>query len=168
MNRIHLLGNDIDTDQLIPARFCKSADPSVLAQYCLCDVRPGFHEHVQHGDLLVAGRSFGCGSSREAAPLALRACGIRGVVAVSVARIFYRNAINIGLPVWTCVTLPVGLENGEPFEWVEEGRALEFGVKRLAITGAPTGIAAELVRAGGLIPYLIQNSRRLDGGGPVG
>jgi len=97
--RVWIFGDDIDTDVIIPAYYLNSTDPAELARHCMEPVSPGFHQSVRPGDIIVAGRNFGCGSSREHAPLALKGCRIAAVVARSFARIFYRNAINIGLPV---------------------------------------------------------------------
>lgn len=96
--RAHVYGDNIDTDRIIPGKYTKTLDISQLAAHVLEDLDPTFRERVQAGDILVAGHNFGCGSSREQAPIALKEVGIAAVVAKSYARIFYRNAINIGLP----------------------------------------------------------------------
>lgn len=95
-------GDNVDTDVIIPARYLGTSDPRELAAHCMEDIDPGFVGRVRAGDIMVAGRNFGCGSSREHAPIAIKASGISLVVAVSFARIFYRNAINIGLPIVEC------------------------------------------------------------------
>ena len=95
-------GDNVDTDVIIPARYLNTSDPGELAAHCMEDIDPDFLQKIKPGDLIVAGRNFGCGSSREHAPLAIKAAGIRCVVARSFARIFYRNAINIGLPIIEC------------------------------------------------------------------
>ncbi len=95
----HVYGDNIDTDRIIPGKYTKTLDVANLAQHVLEDLDPQFSGRVQEGDILVAGDNFGCGSSREQAPVALKAAGVSVVVAASFARIFYRNAINIGLPV---------------------------------------------------------------------
>src|SRR5690606_15063761 len=97
--RVWKFGDNIDTDAIIPARYLNSADPANLAAHCMEDADPTFPSKVRPGDIIVAGRNFGCGSSREHAPLALKAAGVACVIAPSFARIFYRNAINIGLPI---------------------------------------------------------------------
>src|SRR5215469_8274951 len=102
MGLIWTLGDNVNTDVIIPGRYNVTTDRSQLAHYCLCEVRPEFAQHVKDGDVIVAGHNFGCGSSREHAPAALQACGIQVVIAGSFARIFYRNAVNIGLPVLVC------------------------------------------------------------------
>ncbi|MGI5936978.1 MAG: 3-isopropylmalate dehydratase small subunit [Oscillospiraceae bacterium] len=95
-------GDNVDTDVIIPARYLNTSDPKELAAHCMEDLDKTFVERVQEGDIIVAGSNFGCGSSREHAPIAIKASGVAAVVAKSFARIFYRNAINIGLPILEC------------------------------------------------------------------
>ena len=97
--RVHRLGDNVDTDAMLPGRYLALREPAALGAHCLEDLDPEFRTRVEPGDILVAGRNLGCGSSREHAVIALKAAGIRAIVAVSAARIFYRNAINLGLPV---------------------------------------------------------------------
>ncbi len=96
--KVHKLGNDINTDDLISAKYLVSTDAKELGSHCMEAIKPDFVKNVMPGDIIVAGKNFGCGSSREHAPLAIKGCGISAVIAVSFAAIFYRNAINIGLP----------------------------------------------------------------------
>ncbi len=109
-------GKNVDTDVIIPARHCTTADPKELAQHCLEDLDPDFVKKVQRGDLIVADTNFGCGSSREVAPLTIKAAGVGAVVAKSFARIFFRNAINIGLPIFECPEAVDGIETGDEVE----------------------------------------------------
>ena len=102
MGRAWKLHDNVNTDEIIPGRYNVTTDRASLAEHCLCEVRPDFPTGVRPGDVLVGGRNFGCGSSREHAPIAIQACGVAAVVAPSFARIFYRNAVNIGLAVLTC------------------------------------------------------------------
>ena len=102
MSRIWMLGDNVNTDVIIPGRYNVTTDRAQLARYCLCEVLPEFSQQVQAGDVVMAGHNFGCGSSREHAPADLLASGVRAVIARSFARIFYRNAVNIGLPVIVC------------------------------------------------------------------
>ena len=95
-------GDNVDTDVIIPARYLNSSDPAELATHCMEDIDTAFVNKVQNGDVMVAGWNFGCGSSREHAPLVIKTCGTGCVIAKSFARIFYRNAINIGLPILEC------------------------------------------------------------------
>ena len=99
---VHKYGDNVDTDVIIPARYLNSADPKELAKHCMEDIDVNFVSEVKQGDLIVAERNFGCGSSREHAPLSIKASGISCVIASSFARIFYRNAINIGMPILEC------------------------------------------------------------------
>ena len=96
--RVWKYGDHVDTDVIIPARYLSTSEPAELAKHCMEDIDDSFRSQVQAGDIMVAGRNFGCGSSREHAPVAIQACGISCVIAHSFARIFFRNAINIGLP----------------------------------------------------------------------
>ena len=100
--RVWLFGDHLDTDAIIPARHCNTADPAELALHCMEDADPDFAKNVREGDIVVGGQNFGCGSSREVAPIAIKASGVAAVVAPSFARIFFRNAINIGLPIFEC------------------------------------------------------------------
>lgn len=106
-------GDHIDTDAIIPARHCNTADPARLAEHCMEDADPSFAGRVAPGDIVVAGINFGCGSSREVAPIALQASGVAGVVAVSFARIFFRNAINLGLPIFECPAAATAIADGD-------------------------------------------------------
>lgn len=111
--RVHVYGDNIDTDVIIPARYLNTSDPRELAAHCMEDLDPDFLAKVRQGDILVAGENFGCGSSREHAPLAIKAAGISCVIAASFARIFYRNAINIGLPILECPEAARALHDGD-------------------------------------------------------
>src|SRR5215472_7337350 len=123
MPRIWRLGDNVNTDQIIPGRYNVTTDRAHLARYCLCEHRPDFATGVTAGDVLVAGRNFGCGSSREHAAVALKATGLVAVIAASFARIFYRNAINIGLPVLIAPEAATALQDGGEIA-VETGSGL--------------------------------------------
>ena len=99
--RVHKFGNNVNTDEIIPPRYLNTSDPEELAKHCMEDADARFSQKVEQGDIIVAGDNFGCGSSREHAPIAIKAAGLSCVIAKSFARIFYRNAINIGLPIFT-------------------------------------------------------------------
>ena len=109
----HRYGRDIDTDVIIPARHLTTTDPAELAKHCLEDLDPEFVTKVQPGDILVAEENFGCGSSREHAPISIKAAGVSVVIAKSFARIFYRNAINIGLPILECPAASEAIAEGD-------------------------------------------------------
>lgn len=110
---VHRYGRDIDTDVIIPARYLNTSDPAELARHCLEDLDVEFVNNVQPGDIIVADENFGCGSSREHAPVAIKASGISCVIAANFARIFYRNAINIGLAILECPAASADIENGD-------------------------------------------------------
>ena len=114
--RVFKYGDNIDTDVIIPARYLTSADPEHLKEHCMEDIDKSFCERVKPGDIMVAGKNFGCGSSREHAPVAIKASGISLVIASDFARIFYRNAINIGLPVIVCKDLYDHISDGDEME----------------------------------------------------
>lgn len=109
-------GDNVDTDVIIPARYLNSSDPADLAKHCMEDIDKGFVDNVKMGDIIVATKNFGCGSSREHAPIAIKAAGVSCVIAETFARIFYRNAINIGLPIIECKEASIGIEQGNEVE----------------------------------------------------
>jgi len=106
-------GDNIDTDVIIPARYLNTSDPKELASHCMEDIDREFAQNVRQGDIIVAGENFGCGSSREHAPIAIKASGVSCVIAASFARIFYRNAVNIGLPILECSDASNDVEYGD-------------------------------------------------------
>ncbi len=148
-------GNDIDTDVIIPARYLNTSDPEELTRHCLEDLDSNFVDKMSKGDLIVAGENFGCGSSREHAPLAIKAAGVSAVIASSFARIFYRNALNIGLPILEC---PEAVEN------ISQGDEVQVEIAAGLITNlsknqeyqavAFPDFMQKLIQAGGLINYL--------------
>lgn len=114
--RVHKYGDNVDTDVIIPARHLNTQDHKELAKHCMEDIDAEFVNKVRPGDIIVAGSNFGCGSSREHAPAAIKASGISCVIAGTFARIFYRNAINIGLPILECPEASIKIENGDEAE----------------------------------------------------
>jgi 3-isopropylmalate/(R)-2-methylmalate dehydratase small subunit len=150
----HTFGDDINTDYIIAARYkTVTIDVAEMAQYALCDIDPGFSSRVRPGDLVVAGRNFGCGSSRETAPAVLLALGVGAVLARSFARIFFRNAINLGLPALECDT--AGICAGDQIEVVlDQGLAINHTRSiELQVTPLPPVMQAVLA-AGGIETYL--------------
>ena len=111
--RVFKYGDNVDTDVIIPARYLNSSDPAELATHCMEDIDRNFVKKVQKGDIIVANKNFGCGSSREHAPIAIKACGISCVIASTYARIFYRNAINIGMPILECPEAAEDIQDGD-------------------------------------------------------
>ncbi|NCE64589.1 3-isopropylmalate dehydratase small subunit [Pseudoflavonifractor sp. 524-17] len=114
--KVFQYGDNVDTDVIIPARHLNNPDPKALASHCMEDIDASFASTVQEGDIIVAGANFGCGSSREHAPLSIKACGVTCVIAASFARIFYRNAINIGLPIVECPQASAAIQPGDQVE----------------------------------------------------
>ena len=111
--KLYMYGDNVDTDVIIPARYLNAPDEKSLASHCMEDIDAQFATTVEQGDMIIAGANFGCGSSREHAPLSIKACGVKCVIAKSFARIFYRNSINIGFPILECPEAVEGIEQGD-------------------------------------------------------
>ncbi len=111
--KVYKFGDNVDTDVIIPARYLNAPDEKSLASHCMEDIDPQFSSTVEAGDIIVAGNNFGCGSSREHAPISIKACGVKCVIAKSFARIFYRNSINIGFPIMECPEAVDGISAGD-------------------------------------------------------
>lgn len=154
MTRAFLFGDNVDTDQIIPAKHMTTDDPSDLARYCLSGVNRSFGNQVEEGDVVVAGTNFGCGSSREHAATAIKTTGVDAVIAESFARIFFRNAINIGLPVFQVPDATHRISDGdEVIVDIEAGTVTnETTGETMSTDGFPPFIQ-ELIDAGGLIEY---------------
>lgn len=160
--RVWKFGSDIDTDAIIPARYLNQTDPKELAKHAMEGERPDFSKSVSNGDIIVAGKNFGCGSSREHAPLALKAAGIACIIAESFARIFYRNSLNLGLPL---------LESKEASENIDEGEKVKIDLSKGEIFNITKGekffakpippFMQELIKDGGLIPHLKKKMKRI-------
>ena len=161
MGRVWKFGDDVDTDVIIPARYLYTHDPAVLAAHCLEVLDPTFPAAVKPGDIVVAGRNFGCGSSREHAPRALQACGVSMVIASSFARIFFRNAVNLGFLLLESEEAVSRLETGEQVEVdVDEGIIYRAEGLQPLRARVPGGAVAEIWQAGGLVEYV---RRRMHG-----
>ncbi len=153
--RVWKFGSDIDTDAIIPARYLNQSDPKELAKHVMEDERPSFSREVKRGDILLAGRNFGCGSSREHAPLALKAAGISCIIAKSFARIFFRNAFNIGLPLLESQEAPEVIEEGDRVRVdLSKGEIYDLTKKKRFLSKPIPPFMQELLRDGGLIPHL--------------
>lgn len=151
---IHKFGADVDTDAIIPARYLNVSDPVELARHCLEVIDPKFPVKATLGDIIVATTNFGCGSSREHAPLAIKACGISCIMAKSFARIFFRNAINIGLPLLECAEAVDGSETGDILEVdLVSGKINNVTKGKQFVAKSYPNFMMELVNAGGLIEY---------------
>jgi 3-isopropylmalate/(R)-2-methylmalate dehydratase small subunit len=159
MPRVWRLGDNINTDQIIPGRYNVTTDRAHLAQHCLCEHRPDFPVGVKAGDIIVANRNFGCGSSREHAAVALKATGLAAVVAVSFARIFYRNAINIGLPVLIAPDA-VAFEEDEQIEIDTVSGIIQALDREWTVKAQPLpDFVQRIVEAGGIIPLVRQQGK---------
>jgi 3-isopropylmalate/(R)-2-methylmalate dehydratase small subunit len=152
--KVHKYGEDINTDVIIPARYLNVSDPDKLAKHCMEDIDKDFVKNVKPGDIIMATSNFGCGSSREHAPIAIKASGVSAVIADSFARIFFRNAINIGLPL---------LESPDAVKNTSSGDVLEIDLDKGTIKNVTAGkmftaapyppFMSELIAAGGLVEY---------------
>ncbi|MFQ5574971.1 MAG: 3-isopropylmalate dehydratase small subunit [Terriglobia bacterium] len=152
--RVWKFGRDIDTDVIIPARYLTMFDAKELGGHCLEGVDPDFKEKVSPGDIIMADDNFGCGSSREHAPLAIKGCGVSGVIARSFARIFFRNAINIGLPIFEA---PLAVEETEQGQKVRvdsgSGRIENVATSRVYEAQPYPDFIQKIIESGGLINY---------------
>lgn len=158
MANVFKYGDNIDTDVIIPARYLTSSDSETLKKYCMADIDKDFAKNVKNGDIIVGGKNFGCGSSREHAPMAIKASGVACVIAKSFARIFYRNSINIGLAI---------LESNEAAEDIEKGNEIEVDLKSGKIFNKTKNktyhaesypqFIQNIIDSGSLISFLKQN-----------
>ncbi len=152
---VHKYGDNVDTDVIIPARYLNSTSPAELAQKCMEDIDPDFVKRVEKGDIIVANKNFGCGSSREHAPIAIKASGISCVIAESFARIFYRNAINIGLPIIECKEAADEIEAGDEVEIDFDSGKIYDLTKKKEYKGQPfPEFMQKIIKAEGLINYI--------------
>jgi 3-isopropylmalate dehydratase small subunit len=153
--RVWKFGDDVDTDLIIPARYCNVSDPASLAKNSFADGRADFAVAVMKGDVIVAGRNFGCGSSREHAPIAVKASGISVVIAKSFARIFYRNAFNIGLPLLESVDAAEEVQDGDRLSVDLTAGTIENLTRGKSYSARPIPPFMErLVKAGGLVEHI--------------
>ena len=159
LGHVFKYGDNVDTDVIIPARYLNSFDPQELASHAMVDIDPEFAGKVQPGDIIVARKNFGCGSSREHAPLCLKTAGVSCVIADTFARIFYRNAINIGLPIIECPKAAEGIDAGDQVEIDFDSGRIYNRTKGTEFQGqAFPPFMQELISAGGLVNYI--NSKK--------
>jgi 3-isopropylmalate dehydratase small subunit len=148
-------GNDIDTDAIIPARYLNTTDGKELAAHCMEDADPEFASRVRPGDIIAAGKNFGCGSSREHAPIAIKSAGVTCVIAQSFARIFYRNAFNMGLPILECPEGAEHIQTGDELEIDLDSGVIENRTRKETYRAqAIPPFMQKLIKAGGLIEYV--------------
>ena len=154
MGKVHKYGADVNTDAIIPARYLNISEPSELAKHCMEDIDEGFVGRAQIGDIIIATTNFGCGSSREHAPPAIKASGISCVIAQSFARIFFRNAIDIGLPILECDEAAEQIDGGAVLEVeLTSGEIRNITKNRVFYAKPYPEFMLELISAGGLIEY---------------
>ena len=152
--RVFKYGDNVDTDVIIPARYLNSSDPKELATHCMEDIDKDFVKNVKEGDIIVANKNFGCGSSREHAPIAIKASGVSCVIAETFARIFYRNAINIGLPIIECKEAAENIDAGDEVEVDFDSGMIYDKTKGTSYQGqAFPEFMQKLIAAGGLVNY---------------
>lgn len=153
--KVWKVGNDVDTDLIIAARYLNRSDAEFLASHCLEELIPNVKEKIKPGDILVAGKNFGCGSSREHAPIAIKHAGFSCVIAESYARIFYRNAINIGLPILVALELSSAVEEGTELQVDPVTGMINDLTHNRTFQGDPfPSFMLEILNQGGVIPYL--------------
>ena len=148
-------GDNVDTDVIIPARYLNSSEPKELAAHCMEDIDKDFVKKVKKGDLIVANKNFGCGSSREHAPIAIKAAGVSCVIAETFARIFYRNAINIGLPIMECREASEHIQDGDEVEIDFDSGVIVNKTKNQSYQGqAFPEFMQKIIKAEGLMNYI--------------
>ena len=153
--KVYKYGANVDTDVIIPARHLNDPSPAALASHCMEDIDKDFASTVQPGDIIVAGPNFGCGSSREHAPLAIKSCGVKCVIAPSFARIFYRNAINIGFPIMECAQAAEEIQAGDQVEVDFDRGIIHNRTKDESYEGqAFPPFMQKIIAAGGLVNYI--------------
>ncbi len=153
--RVFKYGDNVDTDVIIPARYLNSSDPAELATHCMEDIDQDFVKKVAAGDIIVADKNFGCGSSREHAPIAIKAAGVSCVIAETFARIFYRNAINIGLPIIECPEASKGIFEGDEVEVDFDSGIIRNLTRGTSFKGqAFPPFMQKIIAAGGLVNYI--------------
>ena len=153
--KVWTFGDNINTDEIIPARYLNTSDPLELARHCMEDVDPDFPQKVGPGDIIVAGQNFGCGSSREHAPIAIKAAGLACVIAGSFARIFYRNSFNMGLPILECPEAAQRIAEGDTLTVeLDSGRIILSGDGGVLTAQSIPPFMQNLITSGGLMNYV--------------
>jgi len=159
--KVWKFGADVDTDAIIPARYLNTSDPGELAKHCMEDADPEFPARVRPGDIIVAGKNFGCGSSREHAPIAIKAAGVSCVIAGTFARIFYRNAFNIGLPIFESPEAAAEIKEGDEILVDADTGVIENLTTGKKYTATPVPpFMQQIIAAGGLINYVKEKVKR--------
>jgi 3-isopropylmalate/(R)-2-methylmalate dehydratase small subunit len=158
---VHKFGADIDTDAIIPARYLNTSDPAELAKHCMEDADPEFVSKMKSGDIIVADKNFGCGSSREHAPIAIKEVGVSCIIAKSYARIFYRNSFNMGLPILECKDAVDGISDGDKLEVdTDSGKIMNVTTGKSYQAQPIPPFMQELIAAGGLMDFVKSKGSR--------
>ena len=164
--RVWTFGNDVDTDVIIPVQYTNSADPQEFGRHCMEGIDPDFPKKVRPGDIIVANKNFGCGSSREPAPIAIKAIGISCIIAKTFARIFYRNAFNVGLPLLECENAPDHVKEGHEIEVnLDTGEIRDLYLKQSFQAKPIPPFMQDLIRDGGLMNHLAKKLNLQGGSG---
>jgi 3-isopropylmalate/(R)-2-methylmalate dehydratase small subunit len=169
--RVWKFGDDVDTDVIIPVQYTSGTDPEEFGKHCMEGLDPDFHHKVKTGDIIIAKKNFGCGSSREPAPLAIKATGISCIIAKSFARIFYRNAFNVGLPLFECEDASDHIEEGHVIEVnLDTGEIQDLHLKQSFQANPIPPFMQDLIRDGGLMNHLAKKLKlnRESGSGTQG
>jgi 3-isopropylmalate/(R)-2-methylmalate dehydratase small subunit len=159
--RVWKFGNDVDTDVIIPVQYCSTTDPQEFGKHCMAGLDPDFPGKVKPGDILVAGKNFGCGSSREPAPVAIKAAGLSCIIARTFARIFYRNAFNVGLPLLECEEAPDHIEEGDEVAVdLDTGEIRDLSRGRTFQAKPIPPFMQDLIRDGGMMNHLAKTLKK--------
>lgn len=160
MGKSFKYGDNVNTDEIIPARYLNSSEPEWLAAHCMEDLDANFIKEKKQGDIIVARKNFGCGSSREHAPIAIKAAGVSCVIADNFARIFYRNAINTGLSIIECAEAAADIENGDDVEVdMDAGTIKNLRTQKIFSFEPMPPFAQKIIEAGGLMKYVMKNEQ---------
>ncbi|MDR1400954.1 MAG: 3-isopropylmalate dehydratase small subunit [Endomicrobium sp.] len=153
--KVHKYGSNINTDEIIPARYLNTTEAAILAKYCMEDIDKNFVKNVKQGDIIVAENNFGCGSSREHAPIAIKAAGVSAVIANSFARIFFRNSINIGLPILESTEAVKAINNSDIIEInLNQGIIRDITKNKIYKSQPFPEFMQEIIKSGGLLKYI--------------
>lgn len=164
MGKVYKYGDNIDTDIIIPARYLKTTDINELAKYCMCEIDENFAKEVKEGDFIVAGNNFGCGSSREHAPLTIKANGIKCIIAKDYARIFYRNSFNTGLPILESEEAADDIDNGDEISVdIIKGEIVNHTKNKTYKAKPIPEFMQNIINKGGLVEYVKEEVKRNEG-----
>lgn len=164
MGKVYKYGDNIDTDIIIPARYLKTTDINELAKHCMCEIDENFAKEVKEGDFIVAGNNFGCGSSREHAPLTIKANGIKCIIAKDYARIFYRNSFNTGLPILESEEAADDIDNGDEISVdIIKGEIVNHTKNKTYKAKPIPEFMQNIINKGGLVEYVKEEVKRNEG-----